>query len=210
MKSYEQLAASVVFSRKGDTMSLLAKDPSLQYVGEGRSAFVFKIKHTQKVIKVFFPECIVIAKEEAEIYRQLNDISYFPTLHAEGHNYIVIDYIEGMTLFTCLTKGKRITKWHIDEIDTALKLASDKGLNPSDIHLRNIFITKDEKIMLIDVARFRQRKQCSQWQDLKLAYSNYYSHNLFPKQIPAFILNKIAALYKKNYFTFLTGRSANI
>ncbi|MBM6618925.1 protein kinase family protein [Bacillus suaedaesalsae] len=210
MKSYEQLAASVVFSRKGDTMTLLNIDPSLQYVGEGRSAFVFRIKHTKKVIKIFFPEFVVIAKEEAEIYRQLEGIAYFPSLYAEGNNYIVIDYIEGMTLFTCLTKGKKITSWHINEIDRALKLASDRGLNPSDIHLRNIFITKDEKIILIDVARFRQRKQCSQWGDLKLAYTKYYSLPLFPKRIPAFLLNKIATLYKKNYFSFLTGRSASI
>lgn len=210
MKTYEQLAASVVFSRKGDTITLLNKDSSLQYVGEGRSAFVFRIKHTRKVIKIFFPEYSFIAKEEADIYRQLEGVPYYPCLYAAGNNYIVIDYIEGMTLFSCLTKGKRITAQHIEEIDKALELARAQGLNPSDIHLRNILITNDEKIMLIDVARFRQRKRCKQWTDLKMSYEKYYTLPLFPKKISPFILNKIAELYKKNYFEFLTGKSARI
>jgi predicted Ser/Thr protein kinase len=205
MKSYKQLAESVVFSQKGDTVTLLHKDSSLEFVGEGRSAFVFRITSTDKVIKVFFPTHTHIATEEAEIYRLLEGISYFPKLYDAGENYLVIDYIKGMTLFTCLTKGKRVSVEHIKEIDFALDLARSRGLNPSDIHLRNIFITEEGTIMLIDVARFRQSKQCTQWYDLKTAYRKYYLSRLFPKKIPSYILNKIAALYKRKQLQLLTG-----
>jgi predicted Ser/Thr protein kinase len=208
MKTYKQLAESVVFSQKGDTVTLLYKDNGLEFVGEGRSAFVFRIASTDKVIKVFFPTHTNIATEEAEIYRLLEGISYFPNLYDAGENYLAIDYIEGMTLFTCLTKGERVSEEHIKEIDFALDLARARGLNPSDIHLRNIFITKEGTIMLIDVARFRQSKQCTQWADLKTAFRKYYLSPLFPKRIPPYILNKIALLYKKKRLQLLTGPSS--
>ena len=40
-------------------------------------------------------------------------------------------------------------------------LARQRGLNPSDIHLRNIFLTDRGEIKVIDVARFGQKKSVS-------------------------------------------------
>ena len=82
----------------------------------------------------------------------------------------------------------------------ALHLARQEGLNPSDIHLRNLFLTLDKKVKIIDVARFRQVKNCIKWRDLKYAFYHYYKKRFFPKKIPAFILNIIAILYKKDIF----------
>ena len=195
MNTYHELANTVVISTKKNR--LLHYDDSLTLIGTGRSAFVFRIKSSNKVIKIFFPEFTYIAKEEAEIYRILQDISYFPTIYDSGTNYLVIDYIEGCTLFECINNGIPITAFHINEIDLALSLAANKGLNPSDIHLRNILITPKNEIKLIDVARFKQTKNCTQWHDLKLAYRYLYTMRLFPKKIPAILLNTVAYFYKK-------------
>ena len=195
MNTYHELANTVVISSKNNR--LLHYDDSLTLIGTGRSAFVFQIKSSNKVIKIFFPAFTYIAKEEAEIYRVLQGISYFPTIYDSGMNYIVIDYIEGCTLFECINNGIPITAFHINEIDLALSLAANKGLNPSDIHLRNILITTKNEIKLIDVARFKQTKNCKQWHDLKLAYRHLYSKRLFPKKIPAILLNIVAYFYKK-------------
>jgi len=195
LNTYHELANTVVISTKKNR--LLHYDDSLTLIGTGRSAFVFRIKSSNKVIKIFFPEFTYIAKEEAEIYRILQDISYFPTIYDSGTNYLVIDYIEGCTLFECINNGIPITAFHINEIDLALSLAANKGLNPSDIHLRNILITTKNEIKLIDVARFKQTKNCTQWHDLKLAYRYLYTMRLFPKKIPAILLNTVAYFYKK-------------
>lgn len=194
MKSYQALANTVVIDKKN---RLIRYDDSLELVGTGRSAFVFRINASNRAIKVFFPAFISIAKEEAEIYKILQNIPYYPVMHDFGLNYIVIDYIEGLTLFECLAQGEIITRAHIKEIDFALSLARDRELNPSDIHLRNIFITADGKIKMIDVARFRQRKHCRQWHDLKKAYNQYYRKRFIPKKIAVWQLNMIAFLYKK-------------
>lgn len=195
MNTYQELANTVVISPKKNR--LIHYDDSLKLIGTGRSAFVFRISNSSKAIKVFFPDFTYIAKEEAEIYKVLQDIPFFPTIFDSGLNYIVMDFIEGRTLFECVNQGIPITTDHIKEIDDALLLASSKGLNPSDIHLRNIFITSNNDIKLIDVARFRQTKNCTQWSDLKSAYLLYYKKRLFPKKIPATIMNTVAFIYKK-------------
>lgn len=195
MNTYQELANTVVISPKKNR--LIHYDDSLKLIGTGRSAFVFRISNSSKAIKVFFPDFTYIAKEEAEIYQVLQDIPFFPTIFDSGLNYIVMDYIDGRTLFECVNQGIPITTNHIKEIDEALLLASSKGLNPSDIHLRNIFISSTNDIKLIDVARFRQTKNCTQWSDLKSAYLLYYKKRLFPKKIPATIMNTVAFIYKK-------------
>ncbi|AOV06970.1 serine/threonine protein kinase [Sporosarcina ureilytica] len=194
MNIYQALARTVAVDRKN---RLIRHGNSLKLVGKGRSAFVFRIKSSNKVIKIFFPEFAHIAKEEMAIYRLLQNIPYYPTIYDAGANYIVIDYIEGLTLFECVAKGKIITPLHMKEIDYALELATEQGLNPSDIHLRNIFITKDGDIKIIDVARYRQQKTCVQWQHFKRAYEQLYRKQFFPKKIATSYLNGIAFLYKK-------------
>lgn len=170
---------------------------SLQLVGKGRSAYVFRIKSSNQAIKIYFPKYAHLAKEEAEIYQVLQEISYYPNIYAAGLNYIVIDYIEGLTLFECMATGKLITSVHIKEIDHALSLAAEHRLNPSDIHLRNIFVTTKGDIKIIDVARFRQRKDCVHWDNLKKAYRQFYRKRFFPKKVATSYLNSVAYLYKK-------------
>jgi predicted Ser/Thr protein kinase len=198
LKSFSRLAQSVSFMRNGSKISLNDKDPDLVFIGKGRSAYVFKIKDENVVLKVFFSPYEHLAKQEAEIYKALEGNAYYPNLHDSGDRYLVIDYIEGNTLFDCLVKGIEIQEKQIKEIDHALLLARKRGLNPSDIHLRNIFLTKDGQIKIIDVARFRQMKTCKQWDDLKTAYLSFYRKKMFPKKAPESILNLIALLYKKN------------
>lgn len=197
MTVWSKLADSVKIGGRGTRAKLLGNDPSLTFIGAGRSAFVFKLSGEEKALKVFFPDFTHIAQEEADIYRTLQGIKYYPSLYEAGENFLVIDYIEGSTLFECVSSGISITDEHIAEVDSALLSAKMRGLNPSDIHLRNIFITSDGSIMMIDVARFRQKKDCTQWNDLKTAFHKYYRKAYFPKRIPAALMNVIAALYKK-------------
>ncbi|HYK74935.1 MAG TPA: protein kinase family protein [Pseudoneobacillus sp.] len=204
MTSFSVLAQSVKFTKKGSRVLLNEKHPTLELIGAGRSAFVFRIGSTEKVIKVFYPGFNKLAKEESEIYKVISDTPYYPTLYEAGGNYLVIDYIEGNTLFNCLEKGKPITNENIKQIDLAIQLAINKGLNPSDIHLKNIFITTSGNIKMVDVARFRQTKSCTQWGELKAAFHTLYQQRWFPKKIPTFFLNLIAILYKKNLLPSLS------
>lgn len=197
MKPFDKIASSVIFKKKNFRMHVESKDDKLTFIGSGRSAFVFKLQSTDQAIKVFYPPFEHLAQKEAEIYKVLNGIPYFPKMYKNGQNYLVIDFIEGFTLFECLAKGIEIRKEQIEAIDHALQLAKEKGLNPSDIHLHNLFITNNGEIKIIDVARFSQKKDCSQWDDLKNAFDKYYFRPFMPKKIPSPLLNLMAILYKK-------------
>jgi predicted Ser/Thr protein kinase len=197
MKSFSELAQSVKFTGKGTKIRLDELDDELEIIGKGRSAYVFRVRGADQAIKVFFPTYQFLAKEEADIYSLLQGNDYYPKLYDTGHNYLVIDYISGNTLFECLVKGIQINDHHIKAVDKALMVAKEKGLNPSDIHLRNIMITTEGRIKLIDVARFHQVKHCSQWDDLKQAYHSFYRR--LPNKYPEFVLNLIAFLYKKRF-----------
>lgn len=197
MADFEHIAEQIHMSGPDTMPHLSAYPPSLELIGTGRSAFAFRITKSSKVMKVFFPAFRHIAAEEAEIYKTLASNPYFPDLHASGNGYLVMDYIPGHTLYDCLRAGIPITDHHIADIDNALARAEAEGLNPSDIHLRNILITPDGDIRLIDPARFRQQKHCTQWADLHKAYEKFYKKKLFPKKVPGPLLELIAYLYKR-------------
>jgi predicted Ser/Thr protein kinase len=200
LTDFNRLAGSVRFKKgKRNTKLQRYNETELTLIGSGRSAYVFRIASTKLALKVFFPPFEELAEKEASIYRKLDGIPVFPKLHAWGGNFIVIDYIEGKTLFECLVKGKRINGSVLIAVDQAILQAKSKGLNPSDIHLHNILIMESGDVQLIDVVRFEQSKQCTQWEDLKKGYYRFYLNRFFPKKIPSKLLYGIAFLYKRNW-----------
>ncbi|MFB1083388.1 protein kinase family protein [Jeotgalibacillus sp. JSM ZJ347] len=206
MENYSGLAESVRFNGNDSVLSA-ASECSL--IGVGRSAAVFKIKDQNKVLKVFFPGHEHTAKEEAEIYHLLAGSEFYPSVYDSGVNYLVIDYVEGKTFFQCLSEGIVIQKKHVDEVDEALGVARNRGLKPSDVHLRNIILRPDGHIMMIDLARFRQDKTYDrQWEDLKRGWQ-YYQKPYFPKKLPVFLLNGSARLYKKTWEPMIRRRYLN-
>jgi len=197
MNIYQHYADCITFKQYHSRTIVASHHSDLSISGVGRSAAAFRIRDTNLVIKVFFPAYKAIALEEAEIYRLLTGSRYYPALHDSGSNYLVIDYVEGDTLFQCLTNGTIIDERYLKEVDHALDEALQVGLTPSDVHLRNIIVTPQNEIKLIDLARFRQLKDNDhQWENLKNAYT-LYRKSYFPKRIPEPILNGIAYVYKK-------------
>lgn len=208
IKVFQELAESVEFRTRKNKIELENFSDLLEAIGKGRSACVFKIKGESIALKVFFPHKKGVAKEEAAIYRKLQGISYYPHLFEEGLNYIAMDYIEGHTLFQCLQRGIVVTGEEIKEVDKALVEAKQGGLNPSDIHLKNIILTPERKIKIIDVARFRQKGQDRQWNDLRKFYEYLYNKRFFPKRLPAAILNTVSFIYKKRYLPQRFGENS--
>ncbi|VWX38566.1 lipopolysaccharide core heptose(II) kinase RfaY [Exiguobacterium oxidotolerans] len=199
MKTDQELATAITIESNGQTQLITGQPPELDWIGTGRSAFVFRIQGTDRVIKKFFPSHRHLAVLEGAIYEQLSSFSTYAKQYAYGADYLVIEYIEGQTLFDCLVNGTLIPRDVIRAVDQALADARSVGLNPSDIHLRNIMLTKDGT-RIIDVARFRQTEPCSQWDDLKRGYDYFYCKSYFPKKLPEAFLNTVADIYKRRMF----------
>ncbi|MCM3035436.1 protein kinase family protein [Bacillus pumilus] len=202
MSEVKRLAESIQYHEDKRLHKLAFKPAELELCGKGRSAYVFSYKKDGKkmALKVFFPSYQHIARKEAAIYEKLSGSSYYPEIYESGDQYILMEYIKGNTFYECLTKGIPIKQQMIEQVDDALEEARKKGLNPSDIHLRNLILTKEGQVRVIDVARFTQTKACHQWDDLKAAYA-YYQKPFFPKKAPRLWLEVIAYFYKKNWLS---------
>ncbi|AKO91609.1 RIO1 family regulatory kinase/ATPase domain-containing protein [Priestia filamentosa] len=196
MREASELVEEVKFQKKGSSYSLIHLPRELKVIGTGRSAWAFKVKNENKVIKLFFPSFDHLAQKEGEVYEKLSHSLTFPEIYEVGPNYIVMEYIKGKTFYQCLTTGVRIPTKAIEEVEKGLAFARSKGLNPSDIHLHNLILTKDKEVRIIDVVRYTQKKTCYQWRDLARAYRYFYQKSYFPKKFPKWFLEAIAYLYK--------------
>lgn len=197
---YDKYVSTVFFGKSNGRTKVIQHHYDLKLHGMGRSAAVFKIKNKNKVIKIFYPSFERTAIQEKQNYQKLNSNPYYPAIYETGVNYLVMDFIEGKTFFECLAEGTPLKPHYIEHIDNGLQYAREMGLNPSDIHLHNLILTKEGDVRIIDVARFSQEKKCTQWDDIKWVYTRYYQHPFFPKKIPRWIMytvSKIYRLYKK-------------
>ncbi|WP_348710959.1 phosphotransferase [Bacillus subtilis] len=198
----EALAHTVIYRKNSRFDKVKEKSEELTLIGKGRSAYVFALTEggRKMALKVFFPEYQATAVKEAAIYEKLAGSAFYPDIYETGDSFILMEYIKGETFYNCLKKGIAISDDMIQQVEEALSDARAAGLNPSDIHLRNLILTETGAVRVIDVARFEQTKTCTQWDDLKSAYHALYKKPIFPKKIPGFWLEIIAFLYKKDWF----------
>ncbi|MFD2673514.1 hypothetical protein [Marinicrinis sediminis] len=183
--------------KQGDYIRVQSHPSFLQPIGVGRSAAVFRLEgHPRLALKIFHPLFWKDGREEASAYRQLGSHLAYPRLHEANDGYLLLDYIDGMTFYQCLIEGVPITEEMVAQVDEALSHAETKGLFPSDIHLKNILLTPDQNIIIIDLARFSTPKACSKWSDLKKAYDRYYATGRFPKRVPERVLIWIMNQYR--------------
>ena len=68
-------------------------------------------------------------------------------------NYLVLSFEEGITLYDCLLQGIPIPKQAIKDVDDAREYVRQKGLNPRDIHLKNVFL-QNGRAKIIDVSEY--------------------------------------------------------
>ncbi|MDD9268017.1 serine/threonine protein kinase [Paenibacillus sp. GCM10023248] len=165
-------------------------------VGSGNyAAVVMHPSYPDIVVKVYAPGRPGI-EEETEVYRRLGPHpAYSECLHA-GSNYLVLRRLTGVTLYKCLHRGIPIPRQVIKDIDEALAYAVSRGLNPHDVHGKNVMM-KDGRGLVVDVSDFLKTEYCPMWDDLKSAYDRFYFPWVGKIQIPDFALNVVRRSYRK-------------
>lgn len=166
-------------------------------IGSGNYAGVFTHNsHPEMVVKVYGrrPEEL---QKEIEVYKKLGNHDSFSTLYGYGETYLVLKKIEGVTLFEAVVKGMQIPISVIDDIDQGLEYARSVGLNPFDVHGKNVVMFKGRGY-IVDVSDFYKLGYCRKWDDLKKAYYKIYKPFLykFHPPIPFFIVDGIRKGYR--------------
>lgn len=129
------------------------------------------------------------------MYECLKGSPYFPQYYGSGRNYIAISYEQGETLYDCLVQGIPIPEQVITDVEQARDYVRSLGLNPRDIHLKNVLL-QEGRGKVLDVSEYVQEGNDNRWEHLVLVY-----HNLYPLisgvKVPTWILETIKQWYNR-------------
>ena len=167
---------------------------SFECVGVGTDAAVFRhVDNPHLAFKVFCHEKIYKIDIESSVYLKLNQSDYYPVYHGKGNNFLAISYEEGINLYDCLLKGIHIPNQVVNDVDSAILYACEKGLNPRDIHLKNI-ILRNGRAKIVDVSEYLSPGNDKRWEHLKEGYHEYY-HLIDGIALPHWILETVKKWY---------------
>lgn len=166
----------------------------LQLVGVGTDAVVVRSPLLpQYAWKVFAPQRIEKKNMEYEVYQRLGSSPFFATCYAQGDNYLCLSYEEGLTLYQCLEEGIIIPEQVILDVEEARQYARNRGLNPRDIHLKNVLL-QNGRAKLIDVSEYRKPGNDRRWEYLVEGYERFY-HLIRGKKIPTWVIELVKNAY---------------
>ncbi|WP_147534005.1 serine/threonine protein kinase [Bacillus marasmi] len=181
-----------------EPIEVINDSDSWKLLGNGNYAAVFFHKSKPEwVVKVYGRNLHEI-KQEIEVYNKIGEHEAFSKLYAYGENYLVLKRLRGITLFNAVIKGIPIPESVIRDIDGALRYAKSVGLNPYDVHGKNV-VMYGGRGYVVDISDFYKLGYCSKWDDLKKAYRWIYKpllYRLHPP-IPFIILDSVRKGYRK-------------
>lgn len=185
----EKELSKIKITSNGDNEIVTVKKNSdaFECVGVGTDAAVFRLTNSHcYAFKVFSDDKINKIALESDVYLKLSQSDYYPIYYGKGSNFLAISYEKGINLYDCLLKGIHIPKQVIQDVDNARKLAFEKGLNPRDIHLKNILL-HEGRAKIVDVSEYTKPGNDKRWEYLKEGYREYY-HLIDGKALPHWIL----------------------
>lgn len=168
-------------------VKVVGDTPNLKCIGIGTDGAVFQsLSAPSYVYKLYAADKLDRAKSEEAVYQILNHSPYFPTCYAAYHDFLVLSYESGPTLFDCLIQGIHISKHVVQQVEEARTFIRSKGLNPRDIHLKNI-ILQNGQAKLIDVSEYSVPGNDYRWEHLKKGYEQFY-HLIDGHSVPLWII----------------------
>lgn len=171
----------------------------LSCIGVGTDAAVFQcMSNPTYAIKLYAEGQTNKIQTEAKVYQKLDGISFFSKCYIATNRYLILGFESGITLYDCLLQGVPIPKQVIDDVEEARYAARQRGLNPRDIHLKNVLL-QDGRAKVIDVSEYLKPGNDLRWDHLKKGYEEYY-YLIEGKAIPYWILETVRKwYYQRNY-----------
>ncbi|WP_068677777.1 serine/threonine protein kinase [Oceanobacillus sp. Castelsardo] len=199
----DSLSKITVFSNtNNEPVTVSGHAADLKCIGVGTDAAVFQsIKDPEFAFKKYAKDKVDKVKAEADVYEKLGDSPFFSTCFASYDDHLVLSYEEGTTLFDCVLQGIRIPQRVIHDVEDAREYVRSKGLNPRDIHLKNILL-QNGKAKILDVSEYSKPGNDFRWEHLKKGYEQYY-HLIDGNSVPFWLVETVRKWYnqRNNYFS---------
>jgi hypothetical protein len=186
----------IVSNEKNELVTVKEIPNELQCVGVGTDAVVVRsLDAPNYAFKVYSKDKLEKLEVEKLVYEKLGHSDFFPVYYGNGSNFLVISFEKGLTLYDCLLKGIHIPKQAIEDVDHAIAYAISRGLNPRDIHLKNILLYNG-RAKLLDVSEYMKQGNDYRWHYLKQGYQENY-HLIDGKAIPFWIVETVRKWYNQ-------------
>ncbi|MBH0229699.1 serine/threonine protein kinase [Halobacillus yeomjeoni] len=168
----------------------------LRCIGVGTDAAVFQyLEAPLYAFKIFAEDKRSKVEIETNIYRKLGNSTYFPNFYASTPEYLVLSYEEGITLFDCVLQGVHIPCQVVDDVEEARDYVREIGLNPRDIHLKNILL-QNGRAKIIDVSEYAKPGNDFRWEHLRKGYERHY-HLIDGKCVPYWLVETVRKWYNQ-------------
>jgi len=185
-------------NKNNELVTVDGHSAAFECIGVGTDAAVFRFSNEPKyAFKVFSNDKIDKIKIESEVYLKLGYSEYYPEYFGNGSNFLVISHEDGVTLYDCLLKGIHIPNQVIQDVDAARMYAVEKGLNPRDIHLKNILL-HEGRAKILDVSEYMNPGNDKRWEYLKEGYHEHY-HLIDGKALPHWIIETVRKWYNQTH-----------
>ncbi|MDN4492536.1 serine/threonine protein kinase [Ureibacillus aquaedulcis] len=196
-KAIESLSKfKVVSNPNNEPVTIYGEGDDMKCIGIGTDAAVFQSLYAPHyAFKLYAKDKVDKVKVEASVYRILGDSPFFSTCFASCDDYLVLSYERGITLFDCILQGIHIPEQVVKDVEDAREYVRKKGLNPRDIHLKNILL-QDGRAKIIDVSEYTRPGNDYRWEHLKKGYEQYY-HLIDGNAVPFWLVETIRKWYNK-------------
>ena len=124
------------------------------YLGQGNNGVVYELPN-KKAIKIFLRK--KVCNDEGNILAKTNGSKYFPHLYKRGKFYVIRDMVEGNRLDKYIKKNG-LSQRLIENIYDLLLEFKRLEFKKIDIRCKDIYVSDDEKIMIIDPKKAYTRK----------------------------------------------------
>ncbi len=166
-------------------------------LGSGNYAAVLHHpRHSELVVKVYAPGRPGLTRE-AEVYRRIGTHPAFSVCHHVGQGYLVLQRLQGTTLYDCVREGVPIPLQLVRDIDAAIAYAESRGLQGHDVHGRNVLLHRGRG-RIVDISDFLNPHRCDAWRDLRRAYHLLYRPVIAPLRlrVPTPLLERLRRGYR--------------
>lgn len=124
------------------------------YLGEGHNGIVYELPN-KKAIKIFLKR--KVCSDEGSILAKTNGSKYFPYLYKRGKYYVIRDLVEGKRLDKHI-KQKGLSERLIKNIYELLLEFKRLKFKKLDVRCKDIYVSDNEKLMIIDPKKAYTRK----------------------------------------------------
>ncbi|WP_078544508.1 serine/threonine protein kinase [Litchfieldia alkalitelluris] len=179
-----------------EPVSISGNAEKLRCIGVGTDAAVFQHNDLPAyAFKIYANDKSGKIKIEAEVYNILGSSPYFSTCYASNDHFLVLSYEEGITLFDCILQGIHISEQVVEDVEKARAYVREQGLNPRDIHLKNILL-QNGRAKILDVSEYIKPGNDYRWEHLKKGYEEYY-HLIDGKSVPFWLVETVRKWYNQ-------------